>query len=223
MLASQTHALRASEIRKRLAELGAVAEMTDEQRSEIGTLRVEYTDVEAKYQAAVTAEDTPTETRSDDAEGREIRSLIVDANIGTIFEAALEHRSTDGREAEIQKHFGLGANQVPLAMLETRAVTPAPSTVGADQSAIIPGVFPQSVAAFLGVDMPTVGVGEHVFPVLTKNADVGTPAENAAQAETTGSFSADALSPSRLQASFFYSREDRARFAGMDEALRMNL
>ena len=122
-----------------------------------------------------------------------------------------------------KKHFGLGTNQVPLAMLETRAVTPAPSTVGADQSAIIPGVFPQSVAAFLGVDMPTVGVGEHVFPVLTKNADVGTPAENAAQAETTGSFSADALSPSRLQASFFYSREDRARFAGMDEALRMNL
>ena len=77
--------------------------------------------------------------------------------------------------------------------------------------------------AFLGVDMPTVGVGEHIFPVLTTNATVGTPAENAAQAETTGSFSADALPPSRLQASFFYSREDRARFAGMDEALRMNL
>ena len=31
------------------------------------------------------------------------------------------------------------------------------------------------------------------------------------------------LSPSRIQASFFYSREDRARFAGMDESLRMNL
>ena len=62
--------------------------------------------------------------------------------------------------------------------------------------------------------MPTVPVGEHVFPVLTTNADVGTPAENAAQAETTGAFSADVLSPSRLQASFFfYSREDRARFS----------
>ena len=102
-------------------------------------------------------------------------------------------------------------------------MTPAPSNVGADQSAIVPGVFPMSVAAFLGVDMPTVGVGQHVFPVLTKNATVGTPAESAAQSETTESFSADALSPSRLQASFFYSREDRARFAGMDEALRMNL
>ena len=179
MLASQTHALRASEIRKRLAELAPVEEMNDELRSEIGTLRVEYTDVEAKYQAAVTAEDTPTETRSDDAEGREIRNLIVDANIGTIFEAALEHRSTDGREAEIQKHFGLGANQVPLAMLETRAVTPAPSNVGQNQSAIIPAVFPMSCAAFLGIDMPTVPVGEAVFPVLTTCATVATPGEGA--------------------------------------------
>ncbi len=49
------------------------------------------------------------------------------------------------------------------------------------------------------------------------------PAENAAAAETTGSFSADVLSPGRLQASFFYSREDRARFRGMDSALRQNL
>ena len=71
--------------------------------------------------------------------------------------------------------------------------------------------------------MPTVPTGEHVFPVLSTNATVGTPAENAAQAETTGSFTADVLSPSRLQASFFYSREDRARFSGMSEALRMNL
>ena len=31
------------------------------------------------------------------------------------------------------------------------------------------------------------------------------------------------LSPGRLQASFFYSREDRARFGGMDAALRENL
>ena len=83
--------------------------------------------------------------------------------------------------------------------------------------------FPQSCAAFLHVDMPTVPVGEAVFPVLTTNATVGTPAENAEQAETTGSFTAEVLSPSRLQASFFYSREDRARFRGMSEALRMNL
>ena len=59
--------------------------------------------------------------------------------------------------------------------------------------------------------------------MLTAELSVGAPAENAAQAETTGAFSADVLSPGRLQASFFYSREDRAKFAGMAEALRENL
>ena len=71
--------------------------------------------------------------------------------------------------------------------------------------------------------VPTVASGEAVFPVLTSALTVGTPAENAAQAETTGAFSAEVLSPGRLQASFFYSREDRARFSGMDAALRENL
>ena len=223
MLASQTHALRTSEIRKRLSELAAVEEMNDEQRSEIGTLRTEYRDVETRYQASVTAEDTPTEQRSDDTEGRELRSLIDGSDVAAIFAATLEHRQTDGHTAELQQHFGLGANQVPLTLLETRAVTPAPGQVAQNQSAIIPGVFPQSCAAFMSVDMPTVAVGEAVYPVLSTNADVHTPAENGPAAETTGSFAADVLSPSRLQASFFYSREDRARFMGMDEALRMNL
>ena len=62
-----------------------------------------------------------------------------------------------------------------------------------------------------------------MYPVLTSELSVGTPAENAAQAETTGAFSAQVLSPSRIQASFFYSREDRSRFQNMDSALRENL
>ena len=107
--------------------------------------------------------------------------------------------------------------------LETRAVTPAPGDVGQMQQSIIPYVFPQSAAAFLGVSMPTVGVGEQTYSVLTKELDVRTPAESADANETTGAFSADVLSPSRIQAAFFYSREDRARFAGMDAALRQNL
>ena len=84
-------------------------------------------------------------------------------------------------------------------------------------------MFPQSAASFLGVEMPTVGVGDAIYPVLTSTLAVGTPAENADQDETTGAFSATVLTPSRIQAAFFYSREDRARFAGMDSALRENL
>ena len=143
--------------------------------------------------------------------------------MGQIFDAALERRSIDGPTRELQEHYHLAPNQVPLDLLEERAVTPAPADVGQDQQAIVPYVFPMAVAAFLGIPQPRVPVGEAVYPVLTSELTVGTPAENAEQAETTGAFSADVLSPGRIQASFFYSREDAARFAGMDMALRENL
>ena len=225
MKASQKIALEMSTKRESLNALLGADELSDEQRAEMGVLTTRMQQLEVEARAAILAEDETTITRTDvvDGEDRELRSLIGRANVGNIFEAALEHRATDGVEAEVQGHFKLSANSIPLAMLETRAVTPAPADVGTNQSAIIPGVFPQSCAAFMAVDMPTVAVGEAVYPVLTKNADVHTPAEHAAAAETTGSFAADVLSPARLQASFFYSREDRARFSGMDAALRSNL
>ena len=234
MTPKQKAELRASEIRKRLAELGGIEEQTDESRSEIDKLRTEYQDVETRVQALAVAADEPesTEVRTEDTEAKELRALERKASIGAIFDATLEHRQTDGETAELQQHLHLGANQIPLVLLiEQRAVTPAPGDVGASQDTIIPGVFPDSCAAFLGVDMPTVGVGEKVYPVLTQNAIAGTPAEGAVPTgtglgslgETTGTFSAEVLSPSRIQAAFFYSREDRARFMGMDEALRDNL
>ena len=225
MKSSQKIALEMSTKREALNALLGLDEMSDEQRSEMGVLTTRMQELEVEARAAILAEDVPmiTHTTVADGEARELRSLIDRANVGNIFEATLEHRATEGPEAELQSHYHLAANAIPLALLETRAVTPAPSDVGQNQAAIIPGVFPQSCAAFMGIDTPTVAVGEAIYPVLATNATVGTPAENAAQAETTGSFTADVLSPSRLQASFFYSREDRARFSGMDEALRMNL
>ena len=226
--------IRAGEIRKRLADIGGMADLTDETRSELDKLKLEYQDSDAKRADLTIAGDAPVtriETRS--AEGREFRALIGKSNVGEIFDAALSKRSVDGASAELQQHYGLDQNQVPLALLvrswqdaddlETRAVTPAPANVGQVQQSIVPYVFPQSAAAFLGVDMPTVPVGEAVYPVLTKEIDIRTPAESADANETTGSFSADVLSPSRVQAAFFYSREDRSRFAGMDAALRANL
>ena len=150
--------------------------------------------------------------------------MVDRASLGNIFQVAMEHRQTEGVERELQEHLGLHANQVPVDMLmEHRAVTPAPADVGQNQAAIIPGVFAQACAAYLGIDMPRVSVGDSVFPILTTNAAPGTPAENDPQMETTGAFNAEVLSPGRIQASFFYSREDRARFMGMDEALRENL
>ena len=185
--------------------------------------------LETELQAAIVADDEPTEeaATADSPEGRELRHLVDSANVGEIFDAAVERRSIDGATSELQQHLGLAANQVPLDLLggpvETRAITPAPANVGATQQAIVPYVFPSSVAAFLGISTPRVPVGEAVYPVLTSTLAVGTPAEGAAQAETTGAYSADVLSPFRIQSSYFFSRESTARMAGMDTSLRENL
>ena len=218
-------ALAMSEHRQAINGLLGKDELTEDERAELAAKTTRAQELETELRAAIVADPDPEpNTGTEDGEGRELRALTDRAELGNIFECAIEHRVSGGAERELQEHFHLGANQIPIAMLrEVRAVTPAPANVGQNQAAIIPAVFPQACAAFLGVDMPTVPVGEAVYPVLTTGATVHTPAENATAAETEGAFSADVLSPSRLQASFFYSREDRARFAGMSEALRMNL
>ena len=225
MLKSQKLTIELSEKRQRLNALLEKSDLSSEEKSERESLTNRLQEIEPELRAAITAE-AVTET-TDPAENAELRTLVSRANLGGIFEAVIEHRATSGAEKELQDHFKLAGNQVPLALLrdapETRAVTPAPADVGQNQQPIIPGVFPDSAASFMAVDMPTVGVGESVFPVLTTNADVKTPAENAEAAETTGSFSASVLSPARLQAAFSYSREDRAKFSGMAESLRQNL
>ena len=168
------------------------------------------------------------ETRSVESkpEDRERLDLEKRANVGDVFGLVINGGAPSGAMLELQQDRGMASNEISIRQLmnlEQRAVTPGAGEVGQNQQPIRAYVFPDSVAAFLGVDMPVVGVGEAVFPVLTSTLSVEALAENAAGTETTGSFSADVLSPARLQASFFYSREDRARFQGMDQALRMNL
>ena len=142
----------------------------------------------------------------------------------------VDHRATSGATLELQQHLKINANHVPLALLrspvEKRSVTAFPAAAEAVASfrPIVPPVFALGDAAFLGVDMPTVPVGDAVFPVLTTRPTIGGPHKDSSEVdETTGVFTVDALEPSRLQASFFYRRSDAARFAGMGEALRSAL
>ena len=143
MKASQKVALEMSTKREALNALLGADELSDEQRAEMGVLTTRMQELEVEARAAIMAEGEPTITRTvvADGEDRELRSLIGRANVGNIFEAALEHRATDGAEAELQTHYRVAANAIPLALLETRAVTPAPGQVAQNQSAILPGIF----------------------------------------------------------------------------------
>ena len=225
---------RLGAVRIRLSEI-AGAELSDETRGELDQLRAEYIDLEKRADAARMAGDASPDIpiSVETSEGKEFKELRTRANVSDVFSFITGGNGITGATRELQEHHGMRSSMLPIELLvrdwptdkelETRAVTPAPGNVGQQQQSIIPYVFPDSAAAFLMVSMPTVGVGEVVYPVLTSTLTVGTPAENAAQAETTGSFSTSVLSPGRLQSSYFFSREDKARFAFMEDSLRENL
>ena len=117
---------------------------------------------------------------------------------------------------------------IPLDMLrapvEVRAVTPTPGASQTEQAETVQPVFATGAGNFLGIDRPTVAMGQAVYPVLTSRPTVGGPHVGSADVgDTTGAFSADLLPPKRIQASFIYRRTDAMQFSGMDSALRMAL
>ena len=182
--------------------------------------------MERRTAALTIAGDEPTTTTAGAGETRERAALVGRCNVGEIFAAAFEHRATAGAEAEIQSDLRLNPNQIPLELLRREpeirtTVSTAPTDTGASQAPIIMPVFPDSVAAFLGIETPTVPSGDAVFPILSTRPTVGGPHDASQSVDhTNATFVGDALSPERLQASFFYRRTDAARFAGMGESLR---
>ena len=181
-----------------------------------------HRDLAARDSAIAAANVDPSAPLS--PEDAEFSALARAVNVGDIFAAAMTNRETDGPARELQQQRGVESNVVPLDVLRIEnAVTPAPGTVGINEQALTGQVFPQAVAAFLGIPMPRVASGEALYPILTSETVAAVPAENAEAAETDGTFTADALAPKRIQASFFYSREDAARFTSMGSGLRQNL
>ena len=108
--------------------------------------------LEPEIRAAIVASPDQDETLvSGDAADVELRSLIHDASPGRILAAVHGRKNTDGREAELQEHYKVGGNEIPHAMLETRAQTSAPSDVATQQAEIIQPIFGQTAVDFLQI------------------------------------------------------------------------
>ena len=221
MTNKQKLATRQLEIQKRNVELSGVDELTDEQRGELDTLRLEYGDVCSKLIAAGTQPEPTIETRGEDSESVELRALLHDASEGRILAAVHSRKNTDGREAEVQAHFKVGGNEIPHAMLEVRAQTQAPTNVATQQAEILQPIFGQTGAAHLNIPMPTVQSGAATYPVVASRPTPETPAEGATVTADipAGSFTADLLKPQAAQAQIEFSREDAASFPSMSDAL----
>ena len=250
MLASQRHSIRLSQINSRLSQIATLDRATwkdkkrndddddrtdeekrkdDEKRAgEVDALLIERDEVEQQHRAAIASEGGQIEDTTH-GEATEYRSLMARASLGAMIANIVQQREQTGAEGEIRKAMGIeDVDHIPTQMLmdrqwEDRAVTPAPGTLGAMQTPIIPYVFPTSAAAHLGVNQPTVPVGEVVYTYVSTPAAIHAPAKNITAGDTTGAFTALKLAPERLQGSYFYNVEDRSSLAGMSEALRKNL
>ena len=234
MLDSQRLQIRISEIRSRLNEISGLegAAYTEEIRQEQDNLTTEFREAETKYRAATILEDEETQNGLPlDSETRELQRLTERASVGDILSATFEKRQTSGEAAELQQHYGLGSHQVPLEMLridrgvEERAAATVPDSIGdASQAQVITPIFSSGDGFFLGIERPTVPVGDAAFPVLSTVPSVKGPFDDSTEAvQTDATFVANTLSPERLQASFSYRRTDAARFAGLDASLRLAL
>lgn len=237
--------LRRNEIRRKLAKLQGMSELTEDQANEADSLLTEYRSVELQVQAgeiAGQADDDSLETRSDtDGEGEgedetraddggevsERDDLITRSRVSEIVNHVAQGGRIDGATAELQQELNLQSNQVPLDLLrelETRQVSTAPANVGRRQQSLLMPVFATGDAAYLNIPRPTVPVGESVYPVLTSRPTVHGPySASEAANESQATFTATVLQPQRIQAAFSYRRVDAARFAGMDSALRSSL
>ena len=199
--------------------------------------KAELADAAARYKAlghelvaAQEAEARETGSTAFDAESTELRSIIDRASVSRIASHVAQGRSiNDGAERELQSHYGVDANAIPLRLLmpEHRAAASfgASPATPASAASIAGQVFGDSVGAFVNVAFEDVPAGTRSHPVITTGAlgNVGTPAKSAAQAETDAVLAVKELTPKRAQVGFAYAVEDAAVFANVDAGLSENI
>ena len=164
------------------------------------------------------------------AESTEMRELVHKASVGRIIGAVSQGRSiNDGAERELQEHFGVDGNAIPLRMLmpEHRAAASfgtSPATPGSSPG-IAGQVFGDGVSAFVNTRFEDVPAETRSYPVITIGAlgNVGTPAASAEQTETNAVLEVKELTSSRAQVQFAYTVEDAATFTGVDAGLTENI
>lgn len=190
----RTAAFRLSEVREQINTAQAAGKPPEE----LEALRQELIGLESRYREELQAEPPPHPTEQPGGHGAEVRALLGRAELGNYVGAAVENRAVEGAEAELSAALETrtaenGGVMIPWELLdpgpgEQRAevrqdaatALTATSGVGTVQDMIIARVFAETAAAFLGVRMKGVGVGQHSFPIITAGQTADLKAAGAA-------------------------------------------
>ncbi len=222
--------VRSGELRKRLAEIGGLAELSDEIRNELDTLKAEYTDNDSRQAALKMAGDIPpepVETRQDDGEGKELRELRHNVHFEQYIAAAMAGGGIrNGAELEYNQHLGIAANYFPLEMLapkplETRAARDGDAM--ASQASWLDRVMAGTAAERLGVSFRTVSPGVATFPATTAGGSPVQRGRTEAVTESTYTVAVTEIKPSRAAVTGKYSIEDDLRLPGMADAIERDM
>ena len=216
------------EVSEKRTALSALLDAETPDVDAIETAKNEVTASEKRMQAVMVLDGGNKEVErvhAGDAEGREIRQLVSKASVGRMLAGILEEGEGEGADRELRAALGnMPADYIPMALLERRA---AVTTTGDEPGAALPfigRVFPQSAAAFCGVDVQSVPVGQVVVPVLSTGVTIGGPhTDDTEVAETTGAVTISTLEPKRLNGSFAVKQVDLATFPMIEDALRADL
>ena len=228
-----------------MAELSLVDELTDEQRAELDTIERGTPDLERQTRAATVAletEEREAETRAvnePDAEQRERIELRSKAMLTNYLMNAARGRMADGAEAELQSAAGISGHRIPLELWdvaqperrsaedgrETRAITPAPGTIGVNLDPIRPAVFANSIAPRLGIEMPRVMSGTFASGTITTSQTASARAKSAAAVGNAGAITVTTATPKRISARLELTLEDIAAVGqdNFESILRENL
>ena len=222
-----------SEARSRLAALldTAIETRGDTFTSDLDAAKIEVQALESEIQAALLIDDEPTvETRDEDSEGRELRSLIGRSTVGAFLNEAATDTAVDGAERELRQALSLGSNQLPIDVLldndlETRAdvATDVTASIAESQRSIAARVFAGTSGAFLGWSRPTVGIGDHTFVALTAGATADARVDGARKDSEAATFTTKTISPFRVSSRYLFGVETTVRVSGVEDALRADL
>ena len=235
--------VRLSEVRSKLNSIGSTDNPTDEQLKEVEPLKKEYETLETRFRALTVAgepENTDVGGSTDsDGEAKERSNLENKIELRAYLQAAMDGRALDGAEKEYNESLGIDAGtlQVPwqaLAPTEERrqveervdavtSVSGTPDLPTENMAPILGRVFQRSVAASLGIRMPSVGVGQRNYPVMTDGVTAEMKAAGAEVDADAATYSVTVINPTRLTARYVFRVEDLAVVAGLEASLRDDL
>ena len=212
------------EVSEKRTALSALLDAETPDTEAIEAAKTAVTEAEKRLQAVLTLDGGNQEKEkivAGDAEGREMRQLLNKASVDRMLAGILEEGEGEGPDRELRQALSIPADYIPLAMLEKRAALTTSGDEPANPQPFIGRVFPASAAAFCGVDVQSVPVGQVVVPVLATGVTIHGPYTEAT--ESTGDVDLSTLQPRRLSGSFAVKQTDLATFPMLEESLRADL